>query len=439
MTTSLTATELLQALVRIDTTNPPGNEIGCITYLNDLFKQAGIATKTAAKTETRPNLIARLPGRGEAPPVLWQAHVDVVTTQDQVWQHPPFSGEIVDGYLWGRGSLDDKCHAAMMVSTILRAHAQGIVPPGDIVFAALADEEAGGVYGAKFLAEQHPELFEGVRYAIGEGGGFSTSVGSARIYPIMVAEKQICTVRLTFHGDGGHGAMPVSGEAMARLGRALQILDRKKFPVHVTPVMRQMIETIAQAQPPATGLAMRQILNPALTDRILGMLGKKGQAISAALHNTASPTLVQGGHKINVIPSEITLDLDGRLLPDFVPEDMVRELKGLLGRLANDGGVDIQVINYEAGPKTADMGRYTLLADLIHQADPQGTPCPYLVYGVTDARHFARLGIQSYGFVPLQISDELISTPHNADERIPVASLEWGAQIMMEVLQRFQG
>ncbi len=434
-----TSTELLQTLVRIDTTNPPGNEIGCITYLNDLFKREGIATAIAAKTETRPNLIARLPGRGEAPPVLWQAHVDVVTTQGQVWKHPPFSGEIVDGYLWGRGSLDDKCHVAMMVSAILHARAQGIVPPGDIVFTALADEEAGGVYGARFLAEQHPELFAGVRYAIGEGGGFSVTMGSARIYPIMVAEKQICTIRLTFHGDGGHGAMPVSGQAMAKLGRALHILDHKKFPIHITPVMRQMIETVAQVQPAATKLALRQILNPAITDRILGLLGKKGQALSAGLHNTATPTMVQGGYKINVIPSEITLDLDGRLLPDFGPEDMVRELKALLGKLASDGSVDIQVTNYEAGPKTADMGRYAILADLIHKADPQGTPCPYLVYGVTDARHFAKLGIQSYGFVPLQVSDELISTPHGADERIPVATLEWGAQIMREVLQRFQG
>ncbi|MBN2007167.1 MAG: M20/M25/M40 family metallo-hydrolase [Anaerolineae bacterium] len=189
MTTPSNPSELLQTLVRIDTTNPPGNEIGCITYLNDIFKQAGITTTVAAKTETRPNLTARLPGRGEAPPVLWQAHVDVVTTQDQVWKHPPFSGEIVDGYLWGRGSLDDKCHAAMMVSTMLRAHEQGIVPPGDLIFAAVTDEEAGGVYGAGFLAEQHPEFFEGVRYAIGEGGGFSVAMGSARIYPIMVAEN----------------------------------------------------------------------------------------------------------------------------------------------------------------------------------------------------------------------------------------------------------
>lgn len=431
--------ELLQALVRIDTTNPPGNEIGCITYLNDIFKQAGIATTLAAKTEMRPNLIVRLPGRGEAPPVLWQAHVDVVTTADQVWKHPPFSGEIADGYLWGRGALDDKCDVTLMTVAMLRAHAQGIVPPGDVIFAAVADEEAGGVYGAGFLVEQHPELFESVRYAIGEGGGFSVTMGSAKIYPIMVAEKQICTVRLTFHGDGGHGALPLPGQAMAKLGRALRILDRKQLPVHITPVMRQMIETVAQAQPPATKLALRQLLNPALTNQILTLLGEKGQQLGAGLRNTASPTMVQGGHKINVIPSEITLDLDGRLLPGFGPEDMVCELKGLLGGLASDGSVGIQVINYEPGPKTADMERYAVLAGLIRNADPQGTPCPYQVYGVTDARHFAKLGIQSYGFVPLQVSDELLSTVHGADERIPVATLEWGAQIMLEVLQRFHG
>ena len=142
--------EVLQTLVRFDTTNPPGNEAGCINYLNDVFKQAGFATTVLGKTAERTNLITRLPGRGEAPPVVWQAHVDVVTTAEQTWQRPPFAADIVDGVLWGRGTLDDKGAAAMMTVALLRAKAQGIVPPGDIIFTALADEEAGADYGAKF-------------------------------------------------------------------------------------------------------------------------------------------------------------------------------------------------------------------------------------------------------------------------------------------------
>ncbi|HQK14578.1 MAG TPA: M20/M25/M40 family metallo-hydrolase [Anaerolineae bacterium] len=426
--------ELLQTLVRFDTTNPPGNEATCIAYLNDLFKQAGFATTVLGKTAERTNLITRLPGRGEAPPVIWQAHVDVVTTAEQTWQHPPFAAEIVDGVLWGRGTLDDKGAAAMMTVALLRAKAQGIVPPGDIIFTALADEEAGAEYGAKFLVEQHPEQFAGARFAIGEGGGVSTTIGGKKFYVIMLAEKQICWMRLTVRGRAGHGSVPLRGQAMAKLARVLRLLDRKRLPVHVTPIVREMITAMSDALSFPQNVVLRQLLNPALTDRVLDMLGDKGEQLGASLHNTVSPTIVRGGEKINVIPGEITLGLDGRLLPGFTSEDMVRELRALLG-----DDVELVVERYEPGPEPADMERYTVLADIIRQADPTGIPVPYLVSGVTDARHFARLGIQSYGFIPMQIPDELIKTIHAADERIPVATLEWGTQVLLETLQRFKG
>jgi len=426
--------ELLQTLVRFDTTNPPGNEATCIAYLNDLFKQAGFATTVLGKTAERTNLITRLPGRGEAPPVIWQAHVDVVTTAEQTWQHPPFAAEIVDGVLWGRGTLDDKGAAAMMTVALLRAKAQGIVPPGDIIFTALADEEAGAEYGAKFLVEQHPEQFAGARFAIGEGGGVSTTIGGKKFYVIMLAEKQICWMRLTVRGRAGHGSVPLRGQAMAKLARVLRLLDRKRLPVHVTPIVREMITAMSDALSFPQNVVLRQLLNPALTDHVLDMLGDKGEQLGASLHNTVSPTIVRGGEKINVIPGEITLGLDGRLLPGFTSEDMVRELRALLG-----DDVELVVERYEPGPEPADMERYTVLADIIRQADPTGIPVPYLVSGVTDARHFARLGIQSYGFIPMQIPDELIKTIHAADERIPVATLEWGTQVLLETLQRFKG
>ncbi len=426
--------EVLQTLVRFDTTNPPGNEAACIHYLDGLFKQAGFSTTILGKTPERLNLITRLPGRGEAPPVVWQAHVDVVTTEGQTWQHPPFSGEVVDGYLWGRGTLDDKGAAAMMAVALLRAKAQGIRPPGDIIFTALADEEVGGEYGAKFLVEQHPEHFEGVRFAIGEGGGVSVTVGGKKFYVIMLAEKQICSVKLTIRGRAGHGSVPQRGQAMAKLARALDTLNRKSLPVHVTPVARAMIAGISEALPFPQNVALRQLLNPALTDRVLGLLGEKGAQLSASLHNTVSPTIVRGGEKINVIPGEITLELDGRLLPGFTPDNMTRELHALLG-----DEIEIAVTRYEPGPQPADMERYHVLADIVRKADPEGIPVPYLVSGVTDARHFAKLGIQSYGFIPTQIPDELIKTIHAADERIPVATIEWGTQVLLETLQRFKG
>lgn len=426
--------ELLQTLVRFDTTNPPGNEAACIAYLDGIFKQAGFARTILGKTPERPNLITRLPGRGEAPPVVWQAHVDVVTTAEQTWQHPPFAADIVDGDLWGRGTLDDKGAAAMMTVALLRAKAQGITPPGDIIFTVLADEEADADYGAKFLVEDHPEHFEGARFAIGEGGGVSVTMGGKKCYVIMLAEKQICWMRLTLRGRAGHGSVPLRGQAMAKLSRVLRVLDRKQLPVHITPTVRQMITGMSDALPFPQNLVLRQLLNPALTDRVLGLLGDKGAHLSASLHNTASPTIVRGGEKINVIPGKITLELDGRLLPGFTPDDMTRELRALLG---ND--IDLVVERYEPGPQPADMERYAVLADIIRKADPEGIPVPYLVSGVTDARHFAKLGIQSYGFIPMQIPDELIKTIHAADERIPVATLEWGTQVLLETLKRFKG
>lgn len=426
--------EVLQTLVRFDTTNPPGNEATCIAYLDGLFRQAGFATTILGKTPERPNLITRLPGRGEAPPVLWQAHVDVVTTAEQTWQHPPFAGEVVDGVLWGRGTLDDKGAAAIMTVALLRATAQGIVPPGDIIFTALADEEAAGEYGAKFLVEQHPEQFAGVRFAIGEGGGVSVTMGGKKFYVIMMGEKQVCWMRLTVRGQAGHGSVPLRGQAMAKLARVLDTLDRKRLPVHITPVAHAMIAGIANALPFPQNVVLRLLLNPALTNRVLSVLGDKGEHLSASLHNTVSPTMVRGGEKVNVIPGEITLDLDGRLLPGFTPDDMLRELRALLG---ND--IDLAVERYEPGPEPADMERYLVLADILRKADPAGIPVPYLVSGVTDARHFAKLGIQSYGFIPTQLPDEFIKTIHAADERIPVATLEWGAQVLLEMLQRFKG
>ncbi|MCA9993797.1 MAG: M20/M25/M40 family metallo-hydrolase, partial [Anaerolineales bacterium] len=188
---------LLQQLIRFDTTNPPGNEAACVGYIDGLLRQAGIETTLLALDPNRPNLIARLPGRGEAPPLLLQGHVDVVTTAGQVWQQPPFAANLVDGYIWGRGAVDMKGGVAMMVSAFLRAAAENLDTAGDLILAIVSDEESGGIYGAKFLAQQHPEQFAGVQYAIGEFGGFTMYVGGQRFYPIMVTEKQICSLKAT--------------------------------------------------------------------------------------------------------------------------------------------------------------------------------------------------------------------------------------------------
>jgi acetylornithine deacetylase/succinyl-diaminopimelate desuccinylase-like protein len=426
--------ELLRNLIRFDTTNPPGNERECVAYIDGLLQDAGIETTIRAREPERPNLVARLRGAGNAAPLLLYGHVDVVTTEKQEWTHPPFEARLVDGWIWGRGALDMKGGVAMMLAAFLRASEDDSPPPGDVIFCALADEEGFGNYGAGFIVDEHPELFTGVRHAIGEFGGFAIEIGSRRFYPIQVAEKQVCGIKLRVRGPGGHGALPVRGGAMAALAQVLERIDRKRLPVHVTPVVREMCRAIAKASPLPTGLALRLLLTPRLTDRALDLLGTRGHDLDPLLHNTVTPTMVRASDKVNVIPSEVSITCDGRLLPGFEPDDLVRELKAILPR-----NVGVEVTLYQPGPPTSDMPFYEELAAVLRELDPGGAPMPLLMAGVTDARLFARLGIQTYGFTPMNLPSgfNFWSTIHNADERVPADAIEFGTEAIHRVLKRF--
>jgi len=427
--------ELLQQLIRFDTTNPPGNEKACVGYIEEVLRDAGFETILLAKDPNRPNLITRLRGRGSAPPLLFYGHVDVVTTASQEWTHPPFEGNIADGYIWGRGSLDCKGGLAMMMGALLRAKAEGLEPAGDVVFSVMCDEEDGSEYGAKYLVAHHPDHFAGIRYAISEFGGVSTHIGGERFYPIQIAEKQKCWVRAIVRGPSGHGARPMRGGSMARLARVLRRLERNKLPVHVTPVVKQMIEIISSSLPFYKGMVLRQVLNPRLTDRILGILGETGENFEPLLHNTVNATVVRGGDKINVIPGEITVELDGRLLPGYGPDDLLGELRHIIGQLA-----ELEVVLYDPGPPEPDMTFFTVLADLLRDFDTEGVPMPLLLPAVTDARFLSQIGIQTFGFTPMQLPKDFnfFATIHAADERIPVGAVEFGAKVLYTLLQRYE-
>ncbi len=426
--------ELLQRLIQFDTTNPPGNEAACIGFINSLLTEAGFETKILARTPERPNLVARLHGHGTAPPLLLYGHTDVVTTAHQTWQYPPFEGKVADGFVWGRGALDMKGGIAMMVAAFLRAKVENLNVPGDVVLTVVCDEEAGGDYGAKYLVENHADLFKGIQFAIGEFGGFTFYLGKQRFYPIMISEKQICWMKATVRGQGGHGAMTTHGQAMAKLARMIQQLDGHRLPMHVTPAARLMVGVLAAASPMPTSLVLRQLLNPVLTDRVLNVLGAKGQVFFPLFHNTANPTVILTGDKINVVPSEITVGLDGRLLPGYKPDDMVAELRQIIG-----SEVELEVVRYDPCPPEPNMGLFKLLASILRESDPKGTPIPYLMSGVTDARFFSRLGIQTYGFLPMVLPADFnfIQTIHAANERIPVEALNFGTEAIYKVLQRF--
>jgi acetylornithine deacetylase/succinyl-diaminopimelate desuccinylase-like protein len=426
--------EILQKLIRFNTTNPPGDEAECITYIRGLLTEAGIESTVLERTTKRPNLIARIQGAGKAPPLLLYGHVDVVTTENQNWAHPPFEGQLIDGFIWGRGALDMKGGVAMMLSAFLRANAEGLQPPGDIILAIVTDEEAGGEDGAKFLVEDYADLFKDVRYAIGEFGGFSLNVGKKRFYPIMIAEKQICWMKATVRGRGGHGSIPVRGGAMEKLSRLLHQIDQYDLPVHITPPARMMFDAMAAELSGAQKLVLGQLTNPKLANSVVKLMGESGRVFYPLIHNTVSPTILHGSNKVNVIPSEISVELDGRLLPGFGPEDMLKELRPIVG---ND--VELEVLKFDPGPSEPNMGLFNTLSDILRKADPEGTPVPLLLSGVTDGRFFSQIGIQTYGFLPMPLPEDFnfSQTIHAENERVPAAAIAFGADAIYQALQRF--
>jgi acetylornithine deacetylase/succinyl-diaminopimelate desuccinylase-like protein len=429
--------EVLRDLLRFDTTNPPGNEGACVGYVQRLLADGGAESRILAKDEARPNLVARLPGDGEAPPLLLYGHVDVVTTAGQRWTHPPFAAELIDGVVWGRGALDMKSGVAMLVDAFLRAARGELRPRGELILAVLSDEEAGGDFGARFLTEEHADVFAGVRHALGEFGGFSMLVGGRRVYPIQVAEKQICWLRAVVRGRGGHAAMPQRGGTTARLARLLRTLDRKRTPVHVTPLARQFVEGLADGLPAPKAAVLRALLRPPLTDRALALLPQDQRSgFAPILRNTATPTIIRGGDKINVVPSEIELELDGRLLPGFQPDDLIRELHALVG-----ADVELSVIRHDPGPKHTDLSWFDGLGQILRELDPGATPVPLLMPGVTDGRFFSRIGIQTYGFLPLTLPADfkLLSMAHAADERVPADAVRFGAEAVGRAVERYRG
>lgn len=425
--------ELLQNLLRFNTTNPPGNENECIRYIDSVLKDAGFETTLLSSTPNRPNLVTRLKGQGSAPPLLLQGHIDVVTTEKQAWRHPPFEGEIADGYIWGRGTLDMKGGVAMMLAALMRAKAEGGDLPGDVIFTALSDEEAGGREGARFLVENHADLFRDVRYALGEFGGFSIHVAGKKFYPIQVLEKQVCWSKARVRGPGGHGSMTLRDGAVAKLGRLLSQLNQQSLPLHITAVPRQMFEIMAQTLPAEQGEQFRLLLDPTQTDTHLDLLGPHRRMIEPTLHNTVNVTVIRGGSKVNVIPGEIEFEMDGRVLPGYTAADFLGELRQIIG-----DDVEIDVVTSDEGRAEADMGYFDTLAEILHEQDPSCAAIPVLMPVATDGRFFSRLGIQTYGFIPIDLPADFnfLETIHAANERIPVTAMQSGTEAIYQALRR---
>ena len=433
------AVEILQRLIRFNTSNPPGQERECALWLKSLLDEHQIENQLLHPEglPDRVSLVARLPGRGEAPPLLLQGHTDVVGVHGQRWSRDPFGAEIADGCVWGRGAVDMKGGLTMMLHALLRARYSENPPPGDVILAAVADEELGGRQGAAFLVHEHADLFDGVKHSFGELGAFTVHVRGHRFYPIMVAEKHICRIRVKFLGQGGHGSQIHRNTAMSRAARALRRMERRHPQFRLVETTRAMLEAMSEEMGMREGMALRMMTNPATTGMALGLVGDKvGRMLEPMFRDTIAPTIIEGGKQQNAVPSEVEVLLDCRLLPGSTQSDIVREVLAVVGENA-----ELQVERYESGPPQVDMSLMPYLGGLLEQADPGSKAIPYLVSGGTDAKWFHELGIDTYGFTPMRLPEGLdfMAMFHGEDERIPVDALNFGTQLMFEAVSGYRG
>lgn len=435
------AQRICQQLLRIDTTNPPGNERPAAELLARELAEVGYEPTLLDSAPGRTNLVVRRRGRGKAPPLLLTAHLDVVEADPEHWDHPPFSGAVADGCLWGRGAIDMKNMAAMCAAILRKLARDDAALDRDVIFAAVADEEAGCDVGSRWLVEHHRELVE-AEYAIGESGGFSLHVGGTTFYPVQVAEKGICWVRARVRGEPGHGSMPRDDSAIVRLGRALDRLGRSRLPVHPTTATRAFLEAIARCQPAIVQPLVKLLTRPHLLQRVLPLVPDASMArgIAALLSNTATPTVVRGGAKINVIPDRAEVLIDGRTLPGQTDESFLAELRAVLGP-----DVELEVIK-SAPPVVTDPVEsplWDIICAQVGRREPDAVVVPYIIPGFTDAKYFTRTGARWYGFSPVKIERgsgiRFADMFHGHNERVPIAGLHWGTELLYDVVVELCG
>lgn len=425
-----------QELLRIDTTNPPGNEITACRYLEKVLNEHGVASQIFEPMPNRGNLVARLKGDGSKQPLLLTAHLDVVLAEPEHWQVPPFSGEIKDGYLWGRGTIDMKNMAIYNLTSFLLLKQMGVPLKRDIILCFVADEEAGSTYGMQYLAENHRDLIQ-AEYALNEVGAFTIHAGATRLYPIQVAEKGFVWLKMKVKGDPGHGSMPHKNNAVGHLARAVDKIDRRLLPLHVTDVVATFIAELAKGMGLPSSVILKSVMNPVLSDILLQKVVPDDQArpLRAMLHNTVNPTGLIAGDKVNVIPSEATAVLDCRILPGSTPEAFLQELRDLVG-----DAFEFEIIKAQAA-STAPIGTplYNKLVQVLERRDPGCKVVPYLTVGFTDSKDLQPIGVKAYGFTPLMLPPELPFAPmfHGHNERLPVDGFRWGVRTHFEAIYEF--
>ncbi len=429
--------DLVSSLIRFDTSNTgepetTKGEEDCARWVAEKLREVGYTTEyVEAGAPGRGNVFCRLkgadPNRGA---LLIHGHLDVVPAEPADWSVHPFSGAVKDGYVWGRGAVDMKDMCGMMIAVARHLKRNNIVPPRDLVFAFVSDEEHGGTYGCQWLVDNQPELFDGITEAIGEVGGFSLTVptkagGERRLYLIETAEKGLSWMRLTARGRAGHGSMVHDDNAVTEIAEAVAKLGRHQFPLVLSESVEQFLTAVSEE----TGYD----LDPASPD-LEGSIAKLGgiaRIVGATLRDTANPTMLKAGYKANVIPATAEAMVDCRILPGR-KEAFERELDALLGpNITRTWERDLPSVETTFDGDLVDAMNAAILA-----VDPDARTVPYMMSGGTDAKAFVRLGIRCFGFAPLRLPPELdfAALFHGVDERVPVDALQFGAKVLEHFL-----
>ncbi|MFJ2155161.1 M20/M25/M40 family metallo-hydrolase [Streptomyces sp. NPDC087856] len=416
-------------LIRIDTTNRGGGdcrERPAAEYAAEQLAGAGLEPTLLERTEGRTNVVARIEGTDpSADALLVHGHLDVVPAQADEWSVHPFSGEVRDGVVWGRGAVDMKNMDAMILA-VVRAWARlGVRPRRDLVIAFTADEEASAEDGSGFLADRHAGLFEGCTEGISESGAFTFHDGSGReIYPIAAGERGTGWLKLTAHGRAGHGSKVNHENAVTRLAAAITRIGEHEWPLRLTPTVRAAL----------TELAALYGIDADLddVDGLLTKLGPAAKLVEPTVRNSANPTMLNAGYKVNVIPGEAVAFVDGRYLPGG--ED---EFRTTLDRLTGPD-VDWEFHHREAALQSPlDSPAYAQMRAAVEEFAPEGHVVPYCMSGGTDAKQFSRLGITGYGFAPLKLPEgfDYQALFHGVDERVPVEALHFGVRVLDRFLR----
>lgn len=424
--------ELAQKLIQINS-SPPNTEKEIAHYISQFFFENKIEPLLLGKSPQRPNVLVRIKGRGELPPILISGHLDTVPFDSSQWSIPPLSGQIKDGFIWGRGALDMKSQVAMMMTALKIIKDYEVDLSRDIIAAFVVDEEQGFEYGSKYLVEEHPSLIK-AEYGLGEVGGFNINLGGKRVYLIQTGERGVLWLKIDFKGEGGHGSLIIRDSVIKKIAKFILSLDHDQ--AQLTPELTVALKYIIRTLPLWQSALLEILIDKGkLVELLLRILPTKYiDDILPMVTNTYNVTVINAGAQPNVIPEKGTLTLDIRYLPGTSKERLINKIKEFLP----PSDIKLEEITHSPPYRNPiDSDIYQVMERSLIKHDPEGIVIPYLMPGATDGKIFAKLGIKWYGFLPVKF--ENISIPpqklfHNVDERIPVEGLKWGLKTFTDFL-----